>query len=332
VSHHPTFVDRPLDTVPELFCRAAGFEEGSVDELNIDAPVLGRLGRVGDFHELARCGVGISEVARFDEFHGPRAEMGNVDQALLDPVAVKNYPLRGVSCPAHADGLCNRDRREPAAISWPDAVGQIAGERAKAETCVGLMKKYGDDAQKARGEITYTDAKADFDAVIAGLIVALSAGQAPASLSSLQDKLSSGVSGLSQFCGTVVDLLPKTAGQTEKGVMVDIAKMIPLEQLLKIMSDGVSALYTNHRSDDALHARGRRILVLDPGRHWLQPRHRRQDCQAAGEASGLRCPCHRRQFSRAKRTAKKQKGIADCPAIPFTSKVSHLSRNCHSLL
>jgi resolvase-like protein len=32
------------------------------------------------------------------------------------------------------------------------------------------------------------------------------------------------------------------------------------------------------------------------------------------------------------RTAKKQKGIADCPAIPFTSKVSHLSRNCHSLL
>jgi hypothetical protein len=144
---------------------------------------------------------------------------------------------------------------QPAAISWPDAVGQIAGERAKAETCVALMKKYGDDAQRVRGEITYTNAKADSDAVIAGLIVALSTGQAPASLSSLQEKLSSGVSGLSQFCGTVVDLLPKTAGQTEKGVMVDIAKMIPLEQLLKILSDGVSALYTNHRSDDALTRR-----------------------------------------------------------------------------
>ena len=70
---------------------------------------------------------------------------------------------------------------QSAAISWPDAVSQIAGERAKAETCVALMKKYGDDSQRVRGEITYANAKADSDAVIAGLIVALSAGQAPAS-------------------------------------------------------------------------------------------------------------------------------------------------------
>ena len=144
---------------------------------------------------------------------------------------------------------------QPAAISWPDAVGKIAGERAKAEACVALMKKYGDDAQKARGEIAYTNAKADSDAVIAGLIVALSAGQTPASLSSLQARLGSGASGLAEFCGTVINLLPKTAGQTDKGVMIDIAKMIPLEQLLKVLSEGVSALYTNHRSDDALTRR-----------------------------------------------------------------------------
>ena len=144
---------------------------------------------------------------------------------------------------------------QPAAISWPDAVGKIAGERAKAETCVALMKKYGDDAQKARGEITYTSAKVDIDAVIAGLITALSAGQTPASLSSLQDKLSSGEAGLVEFCGAVSNLVPKTAGQTEKGVMIEIAKMIPFEQLFKMLSDGVSALYTNHRSDDALTRR-----------------------------------------------------------------------------
>jgi hypothetical protein len=107
---------------------------------------------------------------------------------------------------------------QPAAISWPDAVGQIAGERAKAETCVALMKKYGDDAQKARGQITYTNTKADFDAVIAGLITVLSAGQTPASPSNLQAKLSSGVSGLVEFCGTISNLLPKAAGQTEKDV------------------------------------------------------------------------------------------------------------------
>jgi hypothetical protein len=136
----------------------------------------------------------------------------------------------------------------PAAISWSDAVGQIAGERAKAETCVSLMKKYGDAGQKARGEITYTNAKADFDAVIAGLIVVLSAGQTPASLSSLEDRLSNGASGLMGFCDTVVNLLPKG----EKGVGVDILKTIPLEQFLKVLSDGVSALYTNHRNDDTL--------------------------------------------------------------------------------
>ncbi|HVR58364.1 MAG TPA: hypothetical protein VMT72_16240 [Pseudolabrys sp.] len=141
------------------------------------------------------------------------------------------------------------------AISWPDAVGQIAGERAKAEACVALMKKYGDDAQKTRGAITYTSAKADFDAVIAGLLVALSAGQTPTSLPSLQEKLSRGASGLSQFCGTVIDLLPKKAGQAEKGFGVDILKAIPLEQLLKALSDGVATLYTNHRSDDALTRR-----------------------------------------------------------------------------
>jgi hypothetical protein len=77
---------------------------------------------------------------------------------------------------------------QPARISWPDAVGKISGERAKAEACVALMKKYGDDAQKARGQLTYASAKADFDAMIAGLITALSARQPPASLPSLQTR------------------------------------------------------------------------------------------------------------------------------------------------
>jgi len=144
---------------------------------------------------------------------------------------------------------------QPATISWPDAVSKISGERAKAETCVALMKKYGDDTQIARSQLTYANAKADSDALIAGLITALSAGQTPASLSSLQAKLSGGVSGLVEFCGTVGNLLPKTAGQTDKDVMVDIGKMIPFEQLLKMLSYVLSALYNNHRSDDALTRR-----------------------------------------------------------------------------
>jgi hypothetical protein len=141
---------------------------------------------------------------------------------------------------------------QQATISWPEAVGQLAGERAKAETCVALIKKYGDDAQIARAQLTYTNAKADSDAVIAGLITALSTGQTPATLSSLQAKLNSGVSGLHEFCATVSNLLPSTAGQ--KDVILDIAK-VSIEPLLKMLSDGVSALYNNHRTDDALTRR-----------------------------------------------------------------------------
>jgi hypothetical protein len=138
---------------------------------------------------------------------------------------------------------------QPAEVAWPDAVAQLAGERAKAETCVALLKKYGDDAQMARGQLVYADAKADTDAVIAGLITTLSAGQTPSSLSSLQTKLSSGVSGLVEFCGTVAKLVPTSAGQ--KNIVTDIGK-VAIEPLLKMLSDGVSALYNNHRSDDAL--------------------------------------------------------------------------------
>ena len=56
MARQPTFVDRPLDTGAELLCRAAGHYEGSVDQLDVDQAVLGRLGGVGDFQELARGG------------------------------------------------------------------------------------------------------------------------------------------------------------------------------------------------------------------------------------------------------------------------------------
>jgi hypothetical protein len=145
---------------------------------------------------------------------------------------------------------------QPATMSWPDAVSNISSQRDKAETCVALMKKYGDDAQKARGQLTYVNAKGDFDAVIAGLITVLSAGQTPASLPSLQTRLSGGVSGLLEFCGMVSNLIPNSpAGQKDRDVTVDIAKLIPFEQLLKMLSDGVSALYSNHHSDDLLTRR-----------------------------------------------------------------------------
>jgi hypothetical protein len=145
---------------------------------------------------------------------------------------------------------------QPAAtITWPDAVAQLTAERTRAETCVSLLKRYGDKGQVDHGQLTYANAKADADAVIAGLITALSTRQEPASLSNLQASLSSGVFGLAEFCNTVGKLVPDTAGQ--KGGLADLLTSIVqapgvIEQLLKMLSAGVSALYNNYRTEDAL--------------------------------------------------------------------------------
>jgi hypothetical protein len=48
------------------------------------------------------------------------------------------------------------------------------------------------------------------------------------------------------FCDGCIELLHGIAVAT---------KMVPLKRLVKVLSDGVSALYNNHRSDNALMTR-----------------------------------------------------------------------------
>ncbi len=136
-----------------------------------------------------------------------------------------------------------------AEIGWPEAVGRLAGERSKAETCVALLKGYGDEQQSSQGQLAYGEAKANFDAVIAGLIAALTEGESPKNLASLETDLEHGAEGLGKFCQTVSDLLPSASGR--KGVLADIAKGA-VEPLIKALSEGVAVLYNNHRKDDAL--------------------------------------------------------------------------------
>jgi hypothetical protein len=122
-------------------------------------------------------------------------------------------------------------------------------ERSKAETCAGLLKGYGDSEQVSQGQLAYAEAKANFDAVIAELVTALTEGGNPKSLPSLETDLEHGAEGLGKFCKTVGDLLPKSSGR--KGVLADIAKGA-VEPLIKALSEGVATLYNNHRKDEAL--------------------------------------------------------------------------------
>lgn len=135
------------------------------------------------------------------------------------------------------------------AIGWPEAVARLAGERTKAQTCLDMLKDFGDKAQVARGRLGYGIAKAEFDGVITGLIIVLGEGDKPESLDTLQTRLERGVSGLKQFCDGVVALLPPD--EARKGGIGDIAKGA-IEPVINALSEGVAALYNDHRNKKAL--------------------------------------------------------------------------------
>ena len=137
-----------------------------------------------------------------------------------------------------------------AEMTWADAVAQLAGVRTKAETSAALLKKFGDSGHIAHGQLIYSDAKAEADAVIAGLIVALSAKGEPESLSSLQERVERAVTGLAKLRELAESQLPKLEGTKD----VDVGDILKgaIEQLLKPLSDAVAALYNNHRTDDEL--------------------------------------------------------------------------------
>jgi hypothetical protein len=105
-------------------------------------------------------------------------------------------------------------------IGWQEAVARLAHERTRAETCVRLLKTYGDENALSRGDLTYGEAKAEVDAVIAGLIVALAKEDDPASLPDLEARLERGVEGRESLCEQVKPLVPDASG--ERNVIADL--------------------------------------------------------------------------------------------------------------
>ena len=74
-------------------------------------------------------------------------------------------------------------------IGWQEAITRLAGEKTRAETAAGLIKRLGDAAAVTKAELGYGEAKAEIDAVIAGLGVALADGRRPASQPDLEASL-----------------------------------------------------------------------------------------------------------------------------------------------
>jgi hypothetical protein len=92
-------------------------------------------------------------------------------------------------------------------INWQEAVARLARERTLAETCAGVLKKYGDPVAIERASISYGEAKAEYDGIIAGLSVALARNEQPASLPDLEGRLQRGFDERMAFCALAQSLV-----------------------------------------------------------------------------------------------------------------------------
>ena len=98
-------------------------------------------------------------------------------------------------------------------INWQEAVARLAQERTQAETGVRLLKKHGNAAAIDRGALAYGEAKAEYDGIIAGLVVALAQrGRSRPALRIWQERLQRGLQNVAKpsagACGPSCQIEP----------------------------------------------------------------------------------------------------------------------------
>jgi hypothetical protein len=130
-------------------------------------------------------------------------------------------------------------------IGWQEAIARLAYERTQAETYVKALRAYGDHAGIKRGELAYGEAKAEYDGIIQGLIVALARKAEPASLPDLEARMRRGFAARRAFCKSVQALVPSADGQ--KGMVADV-----VHGAVGPVVDAVKAIWMRIKDDDAL--------------------------------------------------------------------------------
>lgn len=137
-------------------------------------------------------------------------------------------------------------------MGWQEAVARLAGERTRAETCATVLKTRGSQADISQGALLYGEAKAEVDAVIAGLIAAVAEGKKPKSLADLEARLQRGVEARETFCGRVEALLPPPppgAARGDKGLLQDV---LGIGKLVTSLVEAAKELVLRWADADAL--------------------------------------------------------------------------------
>jgi hypothetical protein len=133
-------------------------------------------------------------------------------------------------------------------IGWQEAVARLAYERTMAETCVKALKAYGKGNEHAiqDGEIAYDKARAEYNGIIAGLIVTLARKANPPSLPDVEARMKRRFEAREAFCKSVQPLVPPD-DPGQKGVIKDI-----VSGAVGPIVDAIKAVWIRVRDDDAL--------------------------------------------------------------------------------
>lgn len=128
-------------------------------------------------------------------------------------------------------------------MRWPEAVAALAAERTRAETCGRLLKRHAghNAAALSRGELAYAEAKADVNAVIAGLTVVLAQQGTPPDLPDVEARLTRGVQAREAFCRQVMTLVPEDPGTRDLLVPLLGAVLPPLLEAARTLYTGQTA-------------------------------------------------------------------------------------------
>jgi hypothetical protein len=93
------------------------------------------------------------------------------------------------------------------AITWQEAIAELAAERTRAVACAARARGRPAATAERLGTL-YAEAKAEIDAVIAGLAVVLAQGGPPVALPELQQRLRRGFDAREEFCRRVIAAMP----------------------------------------------------------------------------------------------------------------------------
>src|SRR4051794_2984369 len=108
--------------------------------------------------------------------------------------------------------------------TWGEAVARLKRERTLAETAAQELKGHGDAAAVRHGALAYGEAKAEYDGVISGLMIAVASGSQPAYLADLEARLERGLRKRETFCRSVKGLVSAEDKEKKKGLVEDVIK------------------------------------------------------------------------------------------------------------